>query len=72
MSTPALVNDLRSEVSELELSETLNTTAFNITTHVIIRDLPDTETISDVIKIKGKTYVSIDRIVNLRVGSTPS
>ena len=32
MSTPASVEDLRSEVSESELSETLNTTAFDTAT----------------------------------------
>jgi hypothetical protein len=72
MSTPALVKDLRSKVSELELLETLNTTAFDIATHVTIGDLPDTETIGDVIKIKGKIYISVDRITNFRVGLTPS
>jgi hypothetical protein len=72
MSTPASVEDLRSEVSESELSETLNTTAFDTATHATAGDLPDTETAGDLVEIKGKTYVSVNRTANLRPGSTPS
>jgi hypothetical protein len=36
MSTPALVEDLRSEISELKLLEALNTTTFDTATHATI------------------------------------
>jgi hypothetical protein len=65
-------DDLRSETSELEPSLALNTSAFNTATHATTRDLLDTETAGDLIKIKGKTYISVDRTANLRVGYIPS
>jgi hypothetical protein len=71
MSIPALVEDLLSEVSESELSETLNTTAFDTATHATPGDLPNTETAGDFVEIKGKPYVSVHRTANLRAGSTP-
>jgi len=71
MSTPALVEDLCSEVSKSELSETLNTTAFDTATHATAGDLPNTETAGNFVEIKGKTCVSVQRTANLRAGSTP-
>jgi hypothetical protein len=68
MSITYSIDDLRFKVSESELSETLNTTAFNITTHVTAGDLPDKEYTGDLIKNKGKTYILIDRTTNLRPG----
>jgi hypothetical protein len=43
MSITYLIDDLHSEVSESELSETLNTTAFDTTTHATAGDLPEAE-----------------------------
>jgi hypothetical protein len=51
MSIIALIVDLYSEASESELSETLNTTAFNIATHATAGDLVDAETAGDRAKI---------------------
>jgi hypothetical protein len=74
MSTIATVNDLRSEASESELSETLNTTAFNTATHVTASDLPDTENAhaGDYVEVNGKIYIIVSRTANYRVGSISS
>jgi hypothetical protein len=67
-----LIDDLYSEASESELSETLNTTAFNTATHVTTGDLVDAETAGDLVEIRGKTYLSVDRTANRRLGIAPS
>jgi hypothetical protein len=70
MSIIAIINDFRSKISELELSETLNTTIFNIVTHVTANNLLNTENThaGDYIKVNGKIYIIISRIANYRVG----
>jgi hypothetical protein len=68
MSVIHLVNNHRFKISESELSETLNTTVFNITTYVTAGNLLKAENIGDLIDIKGKIYILIDRIANLRSG----
>jgi hypothetical protein len=69
MSIIAIVNDLRSKVSESELSETLNTITFNIATHATADDLPDTENAhaGDFMEVNGKIYIIISRTVNYRI-----
>jgi hypothetical protein len=57
MSIIASIDGLRSEVSESELSETLNTTAFDTATHATAGDLVDTETAGDLVEIGGETYL---------------
>jgi hypothetical protein len=49
MSIFTLIDDLRSEISESELSEAPNTTVFNIIVHVTAGDLPDKETEGDLL-----------------------
>jgi hypothetical protein len=72
MSITYLIDDLHSEVSESELSETPNITAFDTTTHATAGDLPDIEYTGDLINIRGKTHILIDRTANLRLGYIPS
>jgi hypothetical protein len=69
MSIIATVNDLRSKISESELSETLNTTTFNIITHVITGDLPNVknaENAGDFVEVNGKIYIIVSRTANHR------
>jgi hypothetical protein len=72
MSTTTLNADLRSQLSELELSEPLNTTTFDITTHVTAGDLPIKENENDLVEINGRTYIAVSRTANYRVGFVPS
>jgi hypothetical protein len=62
-----LINNLRSKTSESELLKTLNITIFDITIYAIVGDLLNTKYIGDFIKIKGKTYILINRTANLRL-----
>jgi hypothetical protein len=61
-------NDIHSEISELKLSDTLNTSTFNTHTHVITGDLSDAETGGDLMEINGKSYILINYTVNQRAG----
>jgi hypothetical protein len=61
-------NDIYSEISESELSDTLNTSAFNTHTHVTTGDLPDAETGGDLMEINGKSYILINYTANQRAG----
>jgi hypothetical protein len=72
MSAIHSTDDLRSEVSQSELSEILNTTAFDTATHATAGDLPEAANTGDLIDIRGKTYISVDRTANLRPGCTAS
>jgi hypothetical protein len=72
MSIIATVNDLRSEASESELSETLNTTTFNTATHVTTNDLPDAENAGDFMEVNGKIYIIVSRTANYRLRSISS
>lgn len=72
MSAIHSTDDLRSEVSQSELSEILNTTAFDTATHATAGDLPQVANTGDLIDIRGKTYILVDRTANLRPGCTPS
>jgi hypothetical protein len=57
-------DDMHSEISELKLSDTLNTSAFDTHTHVTTNDLLNAETGGDLIKINGKSYISVNYTVN--------
>jgi hypothetical protein len=72
MSTITLNADLRSQLSELKLSEPLNTTAFDTTTHATAGDLLIKENEDDLVEINGRTYIAVSRTANYRVGSVPS
>jgi hypothetical protein len=63
---------MNSEASESELSDTLNTTAFDTITHATAGTLPNEETTSDFVEINGKSYLTINRTANQRTGSKPS
>jgi hypothetical protein len=60
----SLINEINSETSESELSDTLNTITFDIVTHTIAGTLPNKEITSDFIEINGKSYLTINRTVN--------
>jgi hypothetical protein len=66
------INEMNSETSESELSDTLNTTAFDTITHATAGTLPNEETTSDFVEINGKSYLTINRTANQRTGSKPS
>jgi hypothetical protein len=72
MSIITTVDDLRSKASELELSDILNTTAFNTVTHATAGDLPDKENAGDFVEVNGKVYITVSHTTNHRAGSTPS
>ena len=72
MSIITLGDDLHSQLSESELSETLNTTAFETTTHATAGDLPNKENEDDLVQINGRTYIAVSRTANHRAGSVPS
>lgn len=72
MSTIGSLDDLRSEVSESELSEPLNTTAFDTATHATAGDLLEGQNPGDFVELNGKTYITVSRIANHRAGSLPS
>jgi hypothetical protein len=72
MSAIHSTDSLRSEVSQSELSETLNTTTFDTATHATAGDLPEAANTGDLIDIRGKPYILMDRIANLRSRCTPS
>ena len=63
---------MNSEVSESELSGTLNITAFDTITHVIAGMSPNEETASDSVEINSRSYLKIIRTATQRTGSKPS
>jgi hypothetical protein len=65
-------NDMHSEISELKLCDTLNTSTFNTHTYATTGDLPDVETGGDLMEINGKSYILINYTVNQRAGYKPS
>jgi hypothetical protein len=69
MSLITSVNDIRSDISESELSETLNTTAFNITIYVTIGDLLNKDNMGDFVKVNGRNYITVCRTANHRAES---
>jgi hypothetical protein len=72
MSTITLGDDLRSQLSESDQSESLNITAFDTTTHVTAGDLLIKENEDDLVEINGRTYIVVSRRANHRAGSVPS
>lgn len=58
----------RSEIDESELSDPLNTTAFNTETHATAGDVADQAMHGDFVEIGGKTYISVPRTANTRQG----
>lgn len=52
------LDELRSKVSESELSSALNTTAFDTLTHATRAEEPEVSTIDEVVVINGKTYLT--------------
>src|SRR3954470_17361272 len=50
----------RSEIDESELSDPLNTTAFNTETHATAGDVADQAMHGDFVEIGGKTYISAE------------
>ena len=52
-------NQTRSEASESELSEPLNTTAFDTATRATVGDAPSEANGGDFIEMGGKTYISV-------------
>lgn len=63
---------MSSDISESELSDTLNTTAFDIVIYATAGDLPDLDIAADFLEIGGKSYLVINRTANQRPGSKPS
>jgi hypothetical protein len=63
---------MRSEGSESELSDTLNTTAFDTIIHVTNSDLPNLDVAADFLEVGGRSYLAINRTANQRPGSKPS
>lgn len=63
-----LSDDLGCEISQSELSEPLNITAFDTATHTPANEAEA----GKFIEIGGKTYVSVQRPVNQRQGTKPS
>jgi hypothetical protein len=59
-----LINGINSEASELELSDTLNTTVFDIITYAITGTLANKEITSDFVEINSKSYLTINRTAN--------
>jgi hypothetical protein len=68
MSLITSVDDIRSDISESELSETLNTTVFNITIYATISDLPDKDNMGDFVEMNGRIYITVSRTANYRAG----
>lgn len=71
MST-TLSDDPGREISQSELSEPLNITAFDTATHTPAGDTANEAEAGKFIAIGGKTYVSVQRSVNQRQGTKPS
>jgi hypothetical protein len=59
-----IFDDIYSEVSESELSDTLNTSSFDIYTYVTTGNLSNTETGSDLVEINGKSYILVNYTAN--------
>jgi Holliday junction resolvase len=55
---------MNSKASESELSDTLNTTAFNIITYATTGTLANKEITSDFVEINNKSYLTINRTAN--------
>jgi hypothetical protein len=72
MSIITTVDDLRSKAGELELLDILNTTAFDIATHVITGDRPDKENAGNFMDVNGKAYIIVSYTTNHYAGSIPS
>jgi hypothetical protein len=66
------IEGMPSDISESELSDTLNTTAFDTATHATTGDLPDLNVAADFLEIGGRSYLAINRTANRRPGSKPS
>jgi hypothetical protein len=64
----AFCDNSRSEIDESELSDPLNTTAFNTETHATAGNVADQAMHGDFIKIGEKTYISVPRTANIRQG----
>jgi hypothetical protein len=64
----AFCDNSRSEIDESELSDPLNTTAFNTETHATAGDVADQAMHGDFVEIGGKTYISVPRTANIRQG----
>ena len=68
----SLTNGMKLEVRESELLDILKTTAFDTITHATARTLPNEEAVSDFVEINGKSYLTISRTANQRIGLKPS
>jgi hypothetical protein len=68
----SIFNDIHSEASESELSDTLNTSAFDTHTHVTTGNLPNAETGGDLVEVNGKSYISVNYTANQRADYKPS
>jgi hypothetical protein len=66
------VEGMRTEVSESELSVTLNTIAFDTATHATTGDLPGLDIAVDFLEVGGRSYLAINRTANQRDGTPGS
>jgi hypothetical protein len=66
------INGMNSEVSESELSNILNTTAFDTIAHATAGALPNEKTASDFVEINGRSYLTVSRTANQRTSPKPS
>jgi len=67
------LDELRSDISESELSDTLNTTAFDTATHATAGSEGSSAASSlDNVVVNGKTYIVVGNTASLRVGHTAS
>jgi hypothetical protein len=63
-------DELRPEVSDSELSSTLNTTAFNTASQATTGvSTVATAQSSDIIRIDGRSYIQVNHAANIRAGS---
>lgn len=70
-----LDNELQSDVDKSELSDTLNTTAFDTATHATAGGEGGSSvagSLDDVVVVSGKSYVIVGNTASLRVGHKAS